>query len=349
MKTKSFVPLLVLPLALSTAYAQESGTPSVRVSGFGTAAVTWTDTNDAQFVRRNQPSGVGTKPRPGVDSDLGLQVDVQVNDWLSLTGQGLVRKDLEDDYGADATLAFAKFKLSDEFSVRVGRIPLASFMISDYRYVGYANTMLRPSQEAYSQSPALSQDGVEVMWQHDFDGTAVTGQLGLARLTSKVVGGIVGRITGNKSLNLVVERGPFTARFGRDDGTLAVDIPSMNLSLPKSKVSFTAAGLAMDWHNIVAQTEYTKVRGFSPSNGWYVMGGYRFGKVLPFYSHGKLTGATAQASDSVGLRWDAFRSADIKVQFDRVRPQGGQGLFVNAKPGFHGPVTVGAVALDFVF
>jgi hypothetical protein len=78
------------------------------------------------------------------------------------------------------------------------------------------------------------------------------------------------------------------------------------------------------------------------------MGGYRFGKVLPFASHGRLTGDVAQATDSIGVRWDAFRSADIKFQVDRVKPEGA-GLFNAPRPGFRGPVTVGAVAVDFVF
>jgi hypothetical protein len=39
----------------------------------------------------------------------------------------------------------------------------------------------------------------------------------------------------------------------------------------------------------------------------------------------------------------------LKVQFDRVRPSQAAGLLINPQPGFRGPVTVGAVALDFVF
>ena len=49
------------------------------------------------------------------------------------------------------------------------------------------------------------------------------------------------------------------------------------------------------------------------------------------------------------MRWDFASSVALKAQIDRVKPKNGNGLFVNAKPGFTGPVTVGAVALDFVF
>jgi len=44
---------------------------------------------------------------------------------------------------------------------------------------------------------------------------------------------------------------------------------------------------------------------------------------------------------SAGLRWDVHESVDLKFQVDRVTPEG-NGLFINVKPGFHGPVTVAA-------
>jgi hypothetical protein len=348
MKSKYLATLLLLPAVLSTAHAQDGETSSVRVSGFGTGALTWTDTNDAQFARPNQASGAGTSPRTGVDSNLGVQVDARINDWLSLTGQGLVRKYGEDDYGADATLAFAKFKLSDTLNVRVGRVPLAVFMVSDYRNVGYANTMVRPSQEVYSQVPMDSLDGADVSWQQNIGSATLTTQVAYGASAITMAGGDgKARIKNSSVVNFIYEQGPFTLRFGRNDARLTLDQGFFHL--PSTKVAFTAVGFAMDANNVVLQSEYTQARGVSDgSNGWYVMGGYRFGKVLPYYSHGKLTGASAQKTDSVGVRWDAFRSADIKFQVDRVDPEG-LGLFIHPRPGFRGPVTVGTVAVDFVF
>jgi hypothetical protein len=57
---------------------------------------------------------------------------------------------------------------------------------------------------------------------------------------------------------------------------------------------------------------------------------------------------TSQTTDSIGVRWDFTTSAALKVQVDRIKPQT-NGQFINVQPGFKGPVTVGAVALDFVF
>ncbi|MFS2019132.1 hypothetical protein ACEN88_21460 [Massilia sp. CT11-108] len=348
MKSKHFATLLLVPAVLSTAHAQDGEPSPVRVSGFGTGALTWTDTNDAQFARANQASGAGTSPRTGVDSNLGIQVDANINDWLSLTGQGLVRKFGEDDYGADATLAFAKFRLSDMLNVRVGRVPLAIFMVSDYRNVGYANTMVRPSLEVYSQVPMDSLDGADLSWQQTIGPATLTTQLAYGDSSITMAGGDgKAKVTNGSVVNVIYEQGPFTLRVGRNDGNLTLDQGFFHL--PKTKVSFTAVGFAMDANNVVVQSEYTQARGVGQgSDGWYAMGGYRFGKLLPYYSHGKQTGASAQKTDSVGLRWDAFRSADIKFQVDRVDPEG-PGLFIQPRRGFRGPVTVGTVAVDFVF
>ena len=400
--------VLALPLALSSAFAQEAEGPTVKIRGFGTGALTWTDTNDAEFARPNQAAGAKKSPRTGVDSNLGLQADVGINSWLSFTGQGLVRHDADDNYGAELAWAFAKAKINDQFSVRVGRIGLPAFMISDYRNVGYANTFLRPPVEMYSQVPFNSLDGIDATYQHSFGDTTVTGQLAYGRTSADVAVGL--RVKGKEmsALNLVAEHGPFTARIGRVDAKITItgssslnaligglrmagagyNLPQLStmaneLDATDKKASFTSVGLGMDWNNIVAQSEFAKRKTDSYVNdttSWYLMGGYRFGKVLPYVIHGKLAidghpanvipagipalaalragasglpyygiGQGEQSTTSVGVRWDFHSSMALKAQIDRVQPKVGNGLLINAKPGFHDDVTVGAVALDFVF
>jgi hypothetical protein len=415
MNKRILATLLALPLATS-AYAQDSS-PTVKVSGFGTGALTATNTDDAEFGRANQARGAKKDVRTGVDSNLGVQADVTLNNWLSVTGQGLVRKDAEDDFGAEATLAFAKAKVSDELSIRVGRMGVPVFMISEYRNVGYLNTFVRPPQEMYSQVPFNNIDGIDATWQHAFGDTSVTAQISAGRSKADLAGGLTVKMKSLVVLNLIAEYGPFTARVGRADGKLTVTgsatldglltslrtagtgyrLPALNdladqLVANEKKASFTSAGLGMDWNNIIGQAEYAKRKTHSYINdttSWYVMGGYRIGKFLPYYTHGKLSidhapsyaGATAcpagypaactptlraltagaatvrssgvsqgeQSTDSIGLRWDLYRSAALKFQIDRIKPKNGKGLLLNATPGFNHAITVGTVAVDFVF
>jgi hypothetical protein len=412
MKKTMIASLLALPLCASVAQAQEN---AVKISGFGTAAATYSDDDRAEFARPNQASGSAGDFRTGIDSNLGLQADYTVNDWLSLTAQGLVRKDAEEGYGAELSWAFAKFRISDELSVRVGRVGLPIFMISDYRNVGYANTMLRPPSEVYSQVPFNSVDGADITWRHEFGNTSLTTQFAAGSTKAPVTSFHV-RGKDILALNLVAENGPFTLRVGHARTKITLDdLPSLNTligslraagagyRLPQltalasdveakgDKGTFNSIGLTADWNNFVLQSEFAKRKTetyINDTTSWYVMGGYRIGKFLPYYTRSELkidstinntvptacpagfpaactptlqalragvsriavsgVGQGEQTTDTIGVRWDFYKSAALKVQIDRIKPTG-SGLFINVKPGFSGPVTVGAVALDFVF
>jgi hypothetical protein len=404
MKKRIIASALALSFVAPCAFAQDA----VRISGFGTGALTWTNTDKAEFARPNQAGGATKDVTTGVDSNFGVQADYAVNSWLSVTGQGLVRKDAQDDFGAELAWAFAKAKVSDDVAIRVGRMGVPAFMISDYRNVGYANTMLRPPAEVYSQMLFNTVDGADVIWQHSYGDTTYTAQFAVGKSKVDIAGGP--SLDGRRLTALKV-------RFGRVDGRLSLNgsaslatlLTSLNnvaagykfpqaaqlakdIDVRDKKASFTSLGATLDWNDIVVQSEYAKRKTDSYINGttsWYVMGGYRIGKFLPYYSHARLsidgsvhngmpaacpagypaactptlatlngivsnlryTGVSQgeQQTDTIGMRWDFHSSVALKVQFDRVRPNQAAGLLINAQPGFRGPVTVGAVALDFVF
>ncbi len=390
--------LAVLSALAATAHAQD-GMP-ITVSGFGTGALTMTNSDQAEFNRVNQAAGVGKDARPGVDSNLGIQATAKWSDTISFTAQGLVRKNGNNDqFGAELAWAFAKFKVNDDFSLRVGRIGLPVYMISDVRNVGYANTMLRPPNEVYRQVTADNADGGDVTYQHSFGDTTVTAQAAIGRTTVRAAGNYQVEFRPVISTQLVVENGPFTYRLGRSQanfglynntslnglvGTLnKVGLTSVasELKLTDIKGTFTSAGIAMDYNNIIGQAEYakrkTESRLVQDTSSWYVMAGYRYGKFVPFIMHGDVkqdsirdfaglptTGPLAplaagtnaaikiglQSTTAIGLRWDFYKSAAFKVQMDRIKTRDGAGYFQNPKPGFAGStVNVYAAAIDFVF
>jgi hypothetical protein len=415
--TRHFIAaLLILPLTLASAFAQEAPSqPSAEVSGFGTLALTRSNTDQAQFARPNQVAGVGKGVSTGVDSNLGLQVMGGVNNWLSYGTQALVRKDAEDKFRAELTLAYLKAKLSDQLSIRVGRMDLPILMLSDRLNVGYANTLLRPPVELYAQAPMTNYDGVEAAWRQSFGETTLTARLGAGRSRTRI-GANEGVLhldtTALTALNLVAERGPLTLRIGHAEGTLSLNdsaqlngllsalratgagyqLPTLGpladaLSVVKKKASFTSAGMMLNWNDIVAQGEFARRNIDSydhDTDSWYLMGGYRIGQFLPYYSHSTtrsigrvantipascpagypaactptlqalsagvemLSVSMEQSTDTIGVRWDLRRSLALKVQIDRIRPKGA-GLLLHATPGFTGPVVVSAVALDYVF
>ena len=291
------------------ANAQDSG-PTVTISGFGTAALTGTDTDDAEFIRPNQAAGVKKDFRTGVDSNFGIQATVKVNDTISFTGQGLVRKDAIDHYRAQAAWAFAKFRVNDELNVRVGRMGAPIYMISDFRNVGYANTMLRPPAEVYRQVTLDNFDGADLLYSHSFGDTTLSVQLGTGRADSEQPAFTV-EFRKMLLLHVVAENGPFTLRFGRAQAdfsvkeyaqlnTLIATLRAVGLAtvadmmpLNDVKGTFTSIGGTLDWKNIVLQAEYAQRRTDTlvvhDTNSWYAMAGYRFGKFLPYYYHGNIS------------------------------------------------------------
>lgn len=418
MKLIPSLALLILPLAISSAYAENLDSfPTFTYSGFGTVALTKTNTDNAEFSRPNQLKGVTTDPKNSVDSNFGFQATAKFNDMFSLTGQGLVRKNVTDDFSAELAWAFAKVKLSDNLSLRAGRIGMPVFMISDYRNVGYANTMIRPPVEMYAQVTLETVNGIDAVYQTSIGDTSISTQVALGRSEYDSSGGYRAKFKNLTGLHIVAENGPFTLRLGRvDTKATAENSADLNavvdglrayaptpvapgvtldmiygfnaaanqLEVKNTKASFTSVGFGLDWKNIVVQSEYgvrkSKSLSVQDTTAWYTMVGYRIGKFLPYFNHasaqqdsasgfakfpipGALFGLTeganhlasqspVQTSNTIGLRWDFYKSAALKVQLDRsnfTHQTGSDGTFYNVKPGFTGPVTILAAGVDFVF
>jgi len=162
----------------------------------------------------------------------------------------------------------------------------------------------------------------------------------------------------------------------------AAGFPALATRLNPTNVpfEFTDFGFSFDGTHVTLQGEMVKetIGGFVPSaDGEYLLAGYRIRKFTPYamFARQKVTSARTdttipavgaliplaqgvnqlinsvggdQHTTSLGLRWDLHESMDLKLQVDRVSPQG-NGLFIYVKPGFHGPVDVASLTLDFVF
>jgi len=390
--------LITALLAAFAGQAQAADGPTVTISGFGTAALTMTDTDLGEFIRPNQASGAGESARTGVDSNFGIQMTAKMSDRVSLTAQGLARRQERGHYGAELAWAFAKFKATDKLDIRVGRIGMPVYMISDFRNVGYANTMLRPPAEVYRQVTADSFDGADLVYQDTFGETTVTAQFGVGHSTNATPNDIDVVFKPVTALHIIAEYGPSTFRFGRADAKFSVENNAPlngllatlrqvgltqvanDLGVTDIRGSFTSLGYTLDYKNFLVQSEYavrkTESRTVMDTTSYYLMLGYRYGKLTPYYYYGNIkqdsprtyaglptTGplapltagvnsvvkAALQSDNAVGVRWDFAKSAALKVQIDRISPRDGAGAFINVKPGFSGPVTVYAAGIDFVF
>jgi hypothetical protein len=312
---------LLLALLAPAAACLAADGPTITMSGFGTAAATATNSDDAQFKRPIQNDGTGKDWSTSPDSMLGMQASVKFNDSLSATVQGLVSQSIHEHFGAQLTWAFLKYKANEELAFRVGRIRPPVYMVSEFVNVGYANTMMRPPAETYSQADIQSFEGADVVWQRSFGDSTLTLQFGAGTTTPPSAVAAHLDFKPLTALHVQLENGPFAVRLGRVDTKFSlVDDPGFNtlratllaaglnqaaedFKFTDAKVSFTALGATLDYNNFLVQTEYAvrkaDTRAVPDTTSWYMMLGRRFGKITPYYYYGKIKQDVARTYDGV--------------------------------------------------
>ena len=156
------------------------------------------------------------------------------------------------------------------------------------------------------------------------------------------------------------------------------------------RVTFAGLGATYDpgaWFLMAEAARFDTRSIVGRRTSWYVSGGPRLGKFTPYATYAEVRADSArsdpgvplaglppqvaaigqvanetlnrqlsalpqQKTASLGVRWDFWRSAALKVQYDHVKlGSGSYGTFGNIQPGFPigGSVNVYSAAVDFVF
>lgn len=365
----------VMALGASSQLAlADSNLPDFKFSGFGTLGVVSTNTGDALFRAnsRQQTGADNSNPDLGVDSRLGLQADVKFNETFSGVGQALISR-RDGEFAGELEWLFGQAKVNDWASVRLGRMVLPTFLVSDSRSVGYASHWLRAPIDTYGTYIPTSFDGAQAVFRNTVAGANVTTQLSLGQSKSDLFAARNGAILPGKvdyselySLNVVAEKGDFTVRFGHTLGK-DTEVRIGGALVGKGDDSFTGLGLQYDNGSLLVVSEYVK-RGWSAagagdkffnSNAYYLSSGYRFGAFMPYVTlsrfepKGGIYGAVKKthSTDAVGVRWDVMKNVAVKAQYEEVKGSSGvQWLPKNS--AFNGNTSnarVTSFAVDFVF
>ncbi len=125
------------------------------LSGFGTVQYTLGD-NEKNYLRHVNEDGTLK-----VNSILGAQLDVQLNDQFSATVQYVVAPKQRRDEGVelDNRWAFLKFKPNDNWHFKLGRQRLNLYMDSENLDVGHTYIPANLSPEIYYDAGVLATDG----------------------------------------------------------------------------------------------------------------------------------------------------------------------------------------------
>ena len=167
------LPAIILIVLLASAArvhaaVQDPSASMFSFSAFGTLGLVHSSEDDADFTASPlQPSGAGyTRPwSPAVDSRLGAQLTARFTPQLSAMLQVIAEQRNDNTYAPHVEWANVSYQVTPDFSVRLGRIVLPTFLLSDSRKVGFANPWVRPPLEVYSLSPIFNSDGVDASYR----------------------------------------------------------------------------------------------------------------------------------------------------------------------------------------
>ncbi len=333
------------------------------LSGFGTLGMTHSSLDTADYVSSPlEPNGAGASRKYDFENDskIGLQLSARLTDKLSAVVQVISQHEYDNTFKPRLEWANVKYAFTPDFSVRVGRIELPTFLNSEYRNVGYAFPWVRLPVEMYNTQPLTNSDGADVAYRIAARGISNTVRFVYGYSVFHVNPGAF-RTEGKNILAFddTVEIGNFTGHVGYQHAS--VKLPFL-ADQPVNVYSIAAAYDPGAWF---VQAELARVTVEQVTPGYisgYVTGGVRYAKATFFatyaQSHG-LNRPTAipnynngQRDVSIGARWDVVKNIDLKLQFDHVWvPSNSTGTFLNQQPGYQlgSGSNVFSAALDFVF
>jgi Gram-negative porin len=322
------IALVVLMWDPSGARADDSSTSMFSFSGFGTLGLVHSSEPNADFVASStsQASGAGFSRSwsADVDSRLGAQVTANFTTQISAVLQVISEQRYDNTYTPHVEWLNVKYQFTPDFYVRIGRIALPSFLVSDYRKVGFSNPWVRPPIEVYSLVPVTTNDGMDASYRLNAGQFTNTMQVTYGQSDITETTGIVDKARRTWGVSDTIERGALTVRVSYLHGN--VTVASINPLFAAFR-QFGPAGISLaDKYDSDARPfDFVGVGGIYDAGRWFVMGewgtteshsalgkrsawygsgGYRFGKFTPYVTYAE-TRADSNTSDP-GLNASAF-------------------------------------------
>jgi len=402
--------LPALVLCATTVHAAAPATPAFSFSSFGTLGLVHSSEDQADFTSSIlKPNGAGYSHDWSVDAQslVGAQVSASLTPRFSAVLQVIAEQNHDNSYRPHVEWANLRYQLLPDLDIRVGRTVLPTFLFSGSRKVAYTYPWVRPPLEVYGRVPVTASDGVDVRYRTHLGGFTHTVQANYGRsrpmlpyeggrVEAKRAWGVTYNLEYHAAtLHLAYQRPHLTLdsvkpifdafrQFGAQ-GTALAD----RYDVDDKPLSIIALGATYDPGRWFVTGEWTRTTSRSllgNGTGWYVSGGYRFGKLTPYLSLARATadnlsdpgldlsglpppqaaaaaGLNAALNDllgnkvvqdtlSIGGRWDVTRNTALKLQFDHIRiGKGSPGVLSNLQPGFQrgGQVNVISATVDFVF
>jgi hypothetical protein len=356
-------------MSLASATAASADGITTTFSGYGTVGGSFT--SDRGYAYRHdftEYTGASNDFDIGLDSRVGVQAVVDFGAEFSVTVQEVARERSDKIFEPGTEWFYAQYRPNSNWTLRLGRVALGTFLLSDSRLVGYANPWFHAPNELYASEPFQHVDGGQVLWHKRLGefGLTLQSSYGMTEADEQALGA-TDALTAHDLFNAsaAFEFGNFLVRVAQTQLVYPI-----TLSLPEFSPiyhvhdKFTSLGFQYDDGSALVLSEWTK-RGDSPApivnlpllegTAWYVAGGWRFGKFTPLImlANSKpdlsiAVPAGSFTSESATLRYDVVRNVALKAQVTRAAA-GNFWYWTTSQPAATDYLAVFALGADFVF
>ncbi|WP_057829924.1 hypothetical protein [Colwellia sp. TT2012] len=175
---KNYLCFVFFALAFHAA-ANEAGNDKLQFSGFATLGAVYSD-SDHHGYRKNVGSDNAVYSGD-IDfkqhSLLGLQANWNISSSFDVVYQGVLRDLVKPSFDRYTTLAFLRYEVNANWSVRLGRTAPDIFLLTEYRDVDFSYIWATAPNEVYGIIPYRSIDGLDVTYSQRALGGVFTTKL----------------------------------------------------------------------------------------------------------------------------------------------------------------------------
>lgn len=291
--------LAILPLQAAQAQA-----PALRWSAFGTLGAVAVDDDALRFARIGIDHPGAESPDLGPDSVVGVQANLALSEQTGAVVQLVSRENPNGDHTPRIALAFLSHALTPALTVRVGRMRVPFFMLSDSLDINYANPWVRPPVEVYGLNPFTDLDGIDLLFRtrigdtdieiHPYAGSSYIPLYKNGRGKLRDLAGINFTVTYDKlMLHLGHGEARLALHWGDEDfvaleGALHANgfgAVADELTGSHGFAAFSSAGFQWDDGDWLVVGEYARRenrRYVNSAHAWQLTVGHRFGNLLPY-------------------------------------------------------------------
>ncbi|NEX23264.1 hypothetical protein G3480_23695 [Thiorhodococcus mannitoliphagus] len=268
------VGLLLTGLLLSSPTAAEDLISPLRLSGFGTLGATYSSEDDLHPLREwGQPDTFQGHWSWRLDSLLGVQANARISSQLDAAVQLVLKERAEQSLDESTEWAYLGWRPNSEATLRVGRLGLDFYLLSDYRNVGYAYLWERPPVEFYGPLLPLNFDGIDAAYRLSVAGGDLIAKVFLGQTTRTIQ---LQRSVGSDNVEL-------SPLWG---GRLSFERGAWRLSAGLAQVTFNGQVGSLTRSGLLPGLENPLVQAFWPQAGDYALDLRYDGKSATFYAIG---------------------------------------------------------------